>query len=190
MLPTVETGMGATGIALADPICQCEALGNLLWRMPLSVVALPEGALQLAKLNESRGCIMLQPQVGQQRLCYADGISASHIPLMPPSGAFSFRGRVEVHVATKGLVEEIDDFRIHLHEGEPGDETGDRRTISASAVATQNIDRPIAVHGPGEVAEQADIHVTSIPCQQDSGPRPGEQGRIPAGLWARKEVWR
>lgn len=50
--------------------------------------------------------------------------------------------------------------------------------------------RPMEVAWLEDVAWQCRKADVPVFVKQDSGPRPGEQGRIPAELWARKEVWR
>lgn len=50
--------------------------------------------------------------------------------------------------------------------------------------------RPCEVEWIADIVGQCDAADVPVFVKQDSGPRPGEQGRIPAGLWARKEVWR
>lgn len=50
--------------------------------------------------------------------------------------------------------------------------------------------RPCEVEWIADIVRQCDAADVPVYVKQDSGPRPGEQGRIPAELWARKEVWR
>lgn len=50
--------------------------------------------------------------------------------------------------------------------------------------------RPCEVEWIADIVGQCDAADVPVFVKQGSGPRPGEQGRIPAGLWARKEVWR
>ncbi len=50
--------------------------------------------------------------------------------------------------------------------------------------------RPCEVEWIADIVRQCDQAEVPVFVKQDSGPRPGGQGRIPAELWARKEVWR
>lgn len=50
--------------------------------------------------------------------------------------------------------------------------------------------RPCEVEWIADIVRQCDQAEVPVFVKQDSGPRPGMQGRIPADLWARKEVWR
>ena len=47
--------------------------------------------------------------------------------------------------------------------------------------------RPMQVEWVEEIAELCDAAGTALFVKQDSGPRSGQQGRIPPALWARKE---
>lgn len=49
--------------------------------------------------------------------------------------------------------------------------------------------RPCEMKWIADIVRQCDAAGVPVFVKQDSGPRPGEQGRIPAELWARKEVW-
>lgn len=49
--------------------------------------------------------------------------------------------------------------------------------------------RPCEMEWIADIVRQCDAADVPVFVKQDSGPRPGEQGRIPAELWARKEVW-
>ncbi len=48
--------------------------------------------------------------------------------------------------------------------------------------------RPMKVEWAQGIADQADAAGVPVWMKQDSGPRPGQQGRIPDSLWARKET--
>jgi protein gp37 len=47
--------------------------------------------------------------------------------------------------------------------------------------------RPMDLRWLEEIASQCDVRGIPLFVKQDSGPRPGQQGRIPDALWARKE---
>lgn len=139
--------------------------------------------------------LLLNTQVGEECIQYRTRLGCGSVPLKPAMRIRSRRWFVEADVPPEGCPEQLGNVWMRLCQGYPHRVAEIETTISPRPPLPRDVNAAVAVYGTGEISQVRCFHAVSIPCckissKQDSGPRPGEQGRIPADLWARKEAWR